>query len=70
MLDPLLQETQVMEKLYLKTRSHSLDTPEGPLAEHLGAFEGLLTDQGYAQESTVERPCFSSDSLDTFLSHQ
>ncbi|MGT2509160.1 site-specific integrase [Cupriavidus basilensis] len=40
-----------MEKLYPKTRSHSLDTPEGPLAEHLGAFEGLLNDQGYAQES-------------------
>lgn len=40
-----------MEKLYLKTRSHSLDTPEGPLAEHLGAFECVLTDQGYAQES-------------------
>ncbi|WP_454753765.1 site-specific integrase [Cupriavidus necator] len=40
-----------MEKLYQKTRSHSLDTPEGPLAEHLGAFEGLLNDQGYAQES-------------------
>uniref|UniRef100_UPI003F499405 site-specific integrase n=1 Tax=Cupriavidus yeoncheonensis TaxID=1462994 RepID=UPI003F499405 len=40
-----------MEKLYQKTRSHSLDTPEGPLAEHLDAFEGLLNDQGYAQES-------------------
>lgn len=40
-----------MEKLYLKTRSHSLDAPEGPFAEHLGAFECLLNDQGYAQES-------------------
>jgi hypothetical protein len=40
-----------MDKLYPKARSHSLDAPEGPLAEHLGAFEGLLTDQGYAQES-------------------
>ena len=40
-----------MEKLYLKTRSHSLDAPEGPLAEHLGAFEGLLNDQNYKQES-------------------
>lgn len=40
-----------MDKLCSQTRSHSLDTPEGPLAEHLGAFEGLLTDQGYAQES-------------------
>jgi integrase/recombinase XerD len=40
-----------MEKLYLKTRSHSLDAPEAPLAEHLGAFEGLLNDQHYKQES-------------------
>jgi len=30
----LLREAQqVMEKLYPKTRSHSLDAPEGPWAE-------------------------------------
>ncbi|MFM0616370.1 site-specific integrase [Paraburkholderia nemoris] len=40
-----------MDKLYPKARPHSLDAPEGPLSEHLGAFEGLLNDQGYAQES-------------------
>jgi integrase/recombinase XerD len=40
-----------MYKLCPKARSHSLDAPEGPLSEHLGAFESLLRDQGYAQES-------------------
>src|SRR5262245_15149964 len=41
-----------MKKLYLKTRSHSLDAPDGPLAEHLGTFEGLLSDQRYGPNST------------------
>ncbi|MEX4004881.1 site-specific integrase, partial [Paraburkholderia sp. EG285A] len=40
-----------MEKSYLRTRSHSLDAPEGPLADHLDAFQGLLQDQGYPRES-------------------
>ena len=40
-----------MDKLYPKARSHSLDAPDGPLAKHLAAFEGLLNGQGYAQES-------------------
>jgi site-specific recombinase XerD len=41
-----------MGKSHSQTRSHSLDAPEGPLAEHLGAFESLLNGQGYAQESS------------------
>ncbi|WP_227749410.1 site-specific integrase [Paraburkholderia atlantica] len=43
-----------MEKSYPKMRSHSLDAPEGPLAEHLDAFQGMLYDQGYPQE-TIRR---------------
>jgi integrase/recombinase XerD len=40
-----------MAKFVWQKRLHSLNAPEGPLANHLAEFEHLLTDQGYPQES-------------------
>jgi integrase/recombinase XerD len=37
-----------------KTRSHSLDGPEGPLVDYLARFESLLLEQGYPPE-TIRR---------------
>ncbi|SAL07266.1 integrase family protein [Caballeronia calidae] len=50
-----------MDKLCSKARSHALDAPEGPLAEHLDAFESLLRHQGYAQESIRRYLCLIAD---------
>jgi len=58
-----------MGKLYPKTRSHSLDAPEGPLAEYLGAFECLLNDQGYAKES-VRRHLLLIADFSVWLKHK
>ncbi len=58
-----------MEKLCPKTRSHSLDAPEGPLAEHLGAFECLLNDQGYRQES-IRRHLLLIADFSVWLKHK
>lgn len=58
-----------MEKLYPQTRSHSLDVPEGPLAEHLGTFECLLNDQGYAQES-IRRHLLLIADFSVWLKHK
>ena len=43
-----------MDKSCPKTRSHSLDAPEGPLVDYLAQFESLLVEQGYPSE-TIRR---------------
>src|SRR5271157_3788466 len=43
-----------MDKSCRKTRSHSLDAPEGPLVDYLAQFESLLVEQGYPSD-TIRR---------------
>lgn len=50
-LASMCRKAQVMQKLVWKKRSHSLDTPEGPLVDYLAPFERVLAEQGYPSDS-------------------
>jgi integrase/recombinase XerD len=46
---------------YRRTRSNSLNAPEGPLTEYLDPFERLLTEEGYPRPSSRKHLCLVAD---------